>query len=753
MNIHLVESLLFQCAPAFLLGLTVLAFVSRRAQRIHHTRNIGELKSARQHGSHAARLLHPEVDLAKCIGCGACVNACPEQGVLSLIYGQAAVVHGMRCVGHGECASACPTGAILLTLGDLSNRQDMPAIDEALECVGVPGMYLAGELTGFALVRTAVSHGVAVADAVSRQAAGKASDDPSVLDLLVIGAGPGGLACSLRAKEKNLRFVTIEQEPRIGGTIAAYPRRKLVMTQPLQLPLYGRLPGLSYSKEELIAIWEKAIRDNQLPIKTGIKLQRLSRSNDGVFIATTTDGTFLARNVCLALGRRGSPKKLNVPGEDLAKVSYSLIDAASYTKRKILIVGGGDSAIEAALALGIQPGNQVTISYRRASFVRLKSQNEVRIQQAVRGGTVRVIFESELAGVEEGRVQLRLAAGAAATLDNDDVFIFAGGEPPFELLAQAGVSFDPANRPRTEVARPSAGLLGLLIVAFFCAVVLAVWAMWFHSYYGLDSISREESNAHRLLGPTGPIGLSAGIAGCAMFLANLLYLVRRAPSLGRFLPGSRPAWMQFHVFTGLLGALFILLHCGFEVRPTVGGHAMAALFLVIVTGSVGRYLYSVFPRAANGSESSLDELRVQIANLSSDWDREGRGFGGEARRQIDELILEGRWRSSLIARLRKLILGQIHLRQCIRRLKRLGHAESVPDDELSHVLELARRAHRLTLLVTHYDEFASVVATWRYFHRWIALLMVLLTIVHIVMAVRYASVGDGLHRLIEFAVR
>ncbi len=449
-----------------LFGLFWLAFSVRKLRVQENAKTHRSLNEARERGSHAARLQYPAIDLSQCIGCGSCVRACPEEGVLAMLYGQAAIVHGARCVGHGLCAAACPTAAISLTLGDLSNRRDMPAITPDLQAAGVPGLFIAGELSGFALVRTAVGHGVAVADAVAERVSAaplilRSSNggstatltaDEDVLDLLVVGAGPGGLACSLRSLEIGLRFLTIDQEPRLGGTVAAYPRKKLVMTQPMELPLYGKLKKLSYEKEELIALWNEITAKHDLPIHTGVKLDDLSRDEDGIFEAKTNKGVIRARNVCLAIGRRGSPRRLNVPGEELSKVSYNLLDAASYQKRKILVVGGGDSAVEAALGLAEQEGNAVTISYRKEAFFRLKARNDSRINKAIHENRLTAMFGSEVESIEPDVVTLRIADGKIARIKNDDVFILAGGEPPFALLERAGVSFDPADRPTTEVA-------------------------------------------------------------------------------------------------------------------------------------------------------------------------------------------------------------------------------------------------------------------------------------------------------------
>ncbi len=736
--------------PAVLLGLGALGLFLHRSRILESAHTHRELVIARAQGSDKARLLHPEIDLDKCLGCGACIEACPENGVLSLLHGQVAVVHGSRCVGHGECATSCPTGAIALTLGDLTGRRDLPALERDFSVVGVPGLFLAGELSGYALVRTAVSQGVAVADKVmSRLAAERELQrrslpifKPETIDLLIVGAGPAGLACALRATELGIRYRIIEQESQIGGTIAAYPRKKLVMTQPLHLPLHGRLGKTNYEKEELIDIWEALVTEHKLPISTGVKLNDLTTAADGTFIATTSDGTIQSRNVCLALGRRGTPRRLGIPGEDLSKVSYSLIDAASYDHHRILIVGGGDSAIEAALALAQQPGNVVTLSYRKSRFTRIRSRNDLRITEAIHRGQVQAHFDSEVQAIEPAIVQLKLGDGQVTSIANDEVFIFAGGEPPFPLLERAGVSMDPADHPRAPaVVERGDDLLGVLLVAFICSIVIVVWASWFHSYYAVPPSARPTLSEHALLRPTGPVGMASGIGACVMFAANLLYLVRRSPRWGSWFPGSLRVWLAAHVLTGMAAVLLLFVHAGFTIRPTVGGHAMIALGLVILSGSIGRYLYAQIPRAANGREVNLTDIRAELAAISAQWDTDGAGFGTEVRQQVDDLIIQGPWRSSLVGRIGLLVAGHFRLRRCLSRLRAIGRSQGVPEDEIRHMQLLARRANRLAIVLVHYQELGAVLATWRYFHGWLGFLMVGLAVVHIVTATRYSGVG------------
>jgi len=740
-------SWLLASIPVLVLALVVLLLLRRRGELQDYARSYEDRLDAKQRGSHKARLQYPDIDLSKCIGCGACIKACPEEGVLSLLHGQAVVVHGARCVGHGRCASACPTAGIALTLGDIGDRKDLPALEENLEAVNVPGLFVAGELSGFALVRTAVTQGVAVADAVTRRKvqyknSNVQNQDGQPLDLLIVGAGPAGLSCSLRAKELDLRFMTIDQEDRIGGTVAGYPRRKMVMTQPVELPLHGKLKRQVYQKEELIELWEQVHRANDLPIKTGVRMVDFQRDSEGVFTISTTDGEVRARHLCLALGRRGTPRKLGAPGEDLSKVAYSLLDAESYKGRKIMVVGGGDSAVEAALGLAEQPGNEVSLSYRKHAFSRLKARNETRLNRAMHLNRLSVFFESEVDQITPDEVHLRTGSNGSTrceVLANDEVFIFAGGIPPFALLEQGGVSFDPADRPKSADINRGTGMLTALLMLFVCAAMMFAWVTWYRAYYDLSAHVRAASSVHTWLRPAGPIGLTFGVLSCVLFACNLAYLVKRSLVWGRWLPGTLKAWMSAHIFTGLLSLLCVMVHAGFTMRDTVGGHALVALLIVVITGSIGRYIYAFIPRAANGREIDLDDLCARLTSLSAEWDRGGRGFGVKAREQIDTLIQTGRWRPGFFARVRVMITGQFRLRRVLHDLRIDGQREDVPESEIRRVLTLARRAYRISQMAAHYEEVRAVLSSWRYFHRWLALLMVLLVVVHVATAVRYAD--------------
>ncbi|HRC85616.1 MAG TPA: NAD(P)-binding domain-containing protein [Thermoanaerobaculia bacterium] len=382
---------------------------------------------------------YPFIDPAICIGCGACVRACPEKDVLGVVSGLAMVINGARCMGIGQCARACPVGAIELALGDLKSRADVPALDHQNQ-TNVPGLYVAGELGGLALIRNAVQQGRDTVRWVARDLAiHPGPKDPELLELAIVGAGPAGLSAALSAVECGLSYAVFEQQADLGGTIYNFPRRKLTHTQPVELPLYGLLRKDEYTKEELLELFGELVSRHRLAIRFGERVQQLLRDEDR-FLLRTAKGLYLARRVLLAMGRRGTPRRLGVPGENLSKVMYQVRDADQYRHKKILCVGGGDSAVEAALGLARQPGNEVSLSYRQDGFYRIKRKNLDLLETSIERGRIRPILRSEVREIEAEKVRLATSSGELA-LANDYVFVLIGGEPPFPFLREAGVAF------------------------------------------------------------------------------------------------------------------------------------------------------------------------------------------------------------------------------------------------------------------------------------------------------------------------
>lgn len=432
--------MLIYLAFAIVLVLPVLAHIRRT--RKQEARGIA---AARRSGATGLmpRAQHPRIDVSACIGCGTCAGACPEGDVLAVVAGKSAIVNGHKCIGHGLCAEACPVGAIEIVMADPSMAADLPPLTRELE-TNVPNLFVVGELGGLALIKNAVNQGRDCVDTIAARlarAGGRRPVGGAVRDVCIVGAGPGGLSASLRAIQRKLSYVTLEQAE-LGGTVAKYPRQKLVLTSPVEFPIYGRFKKLRLSKEDLLKFWQKVHREAGLSIRTGERVDMVERDTDGIFTITTPRGRYRARAVILALGRRGTPRRLEIPGEELPKVMYSLLDAEAYTRAHILVVGGGDSAVEVAMGLAHQRGNAVTLSYRKEAFTRIKERNAKRLQEYRRGGKLTVIFNSAPVEIRSRSVVLDVG-GRQREIPNDYVWVMAGGTPPNDFLQRIGVRVGP----------------------------------------------------------------------------------------------------------------------------------------------------------------------------------------------------------------------------------------------------------------------------------------------------------------------
>ncbi|MBV9072558.1 MAG: NAD(P)-binding domain-containing protein [Acidobacteria bacterium] len=386
--------------------------------------------------SDGPRSQHPHINTSGCIGCGACTQVCPEGDVLAMLGGKAAVVNGHKCIGHSLCAEACPVGAITMVRASASMEADMPALSPQYE-TNIHNLFVVGELGGLALIKNAINQGRECIDTVAARIKGNGRRIRDAYDVVIVGAGPGGISASLRAIEHKLNYITLEQDE-VGGTIAKFPRQKLVLTSPVELPLYGKMTKRELSKENLLAIWQKVLSRADFKVRAGEKVNEITKDNDGVFEIVTPKGQYRAQVVVLALGRAGTPRKLGVKGEDLPKVMYRLIEADHYKNKKIVVVGGGDSAVEAAMGLAHQQGNQVTLSYRKECFSRIKDRNMRRVQQCMANGKMQVIFNSVPAEFKERSVVLEVN-GSLQEIPNDYVWIFAGGVPPSDFLRRIGI--------------------------------------------------------------------------------------------------------------------------------------------------------------------------------------------------------------------------------------------------------------------------------------------------------------------------
>jgi thioredoxin reductase/NAD-dependent dihydropyrimidine dehydrogenase PreA subunit len=413
--------------------IVIVWYLRRRARSEQHA-----VRAVTANAGAEPASLHPLIDPVKCIGCGSCVKACPEQpqhAVLGLMNGKAHLIGPSDCIGHGACRTACPVDAITLVLGTERRGVDIPLLSPEFQ-TNVPGIFVAGELGGMGLIRNALEQGRQAVEAIqrSRRHGGER------LDLVIVGAGPAGFAASLTAKSRNMRFVTLEQES-LGGCVFQYPRGKLVMTQPAYVPIAGKIRFTHTSKEELLEFWRSIECKAQLAVRYRERVDAIDRDGADGFIVSTPLAEYRAHSVLLAIGRRGTPRKLDVPGEEQSKVVYRLIDPEQYAGQKVLIVGGGDSAIEAAIAVCEVDGTAVTLSYRGAGFDRAKARNRERLESARRAGHVSVLLNSQVQHIGKESVALTWDE-KPLEVENESVIINAGGTLPTDFLRRVGIAVE-----------------------------------------------------------------------------------------------------------------------------------------------------------------------------------------------------------------------------------------------------------------------------------------------------------------------
>jgi thioredoxin reductase/Pyruvate/2-oxoacid:ferredoxin oxidoreductase delta subunit len=746
-------SLPWLLAAVSLVGLFAGGHLALRRRR--QSRDQAALAAKTAARAHVARSLHPVIDPDVCMGSLSCLKACPEGDILGVVNGAAHLVHADHCIGHGRCAAECPVGAIRLVFGSAERGVDLPEVDEWFES-SRRGVHVVGELGGMGLIRNAIVQGLEVAE---RLAAILPKGQGDAVGVVIVGAGPAGLAAALGLRAAGVPFRVLDQGT-LGGSIAHYPRQKVAMTEPVDLPLAGRFGKKLITKEELLASWNRALAKAQVRVEEGVKVTGLA-GEDGRFVVATDRGPVPAAKVVLATGRRGTPRRLGAPGEDLPKVAYGLVDPEQYDGKRVLVVGGGDAALEAAIQLAERSRAEVAISYRGDAFARCREANRAKIEGLGAAKRVEILLRSQVTAIREREVELAVG-DHVATLDNDYVIVSIGGELPLEFLANAGVSVrryhgeaparpsgagtsgagagaraalagtraarDAADRRRRRAVRVTYAAVGLAL--------LAALAWVGQEYYPLARAARLRHAQHALLKPAGAWGHGIGIAATVFMLSNFLYAVRKR---WRRMTGLGPisGWLDFHVFVGFMSPLVIAFHAAFQSNNGLATATAASLAVVVGTGLVGRFIYGAVP-TERGKSVELAELLGRFERLRDEAGPLLREAGGAAEALLARAsapvtagslpVLFVRWPAEAIA-----------LRLRLARLRRRFRDPARYRMLRTELLALVR----LRWQIRFYASLKGLLRGWRVLHASLAGFLVIAITAHIALSL---YLGYGLLR-------
>jgi putative YpdA family bacillithiol system oxidoreductase len=616
-----------------------------------------------------------------------CVEACSFGGIA--VDEASGDVHiSDRCAGCGACAQHCPNDAISMlkrpyTVGDFPDP--MPLSDTS-GMTNVNNLLVAGDVSGAALIRLAMNEAVRAVDRVPAKSPANSAPQSSAFDVVVVGGGPAGLAAALRCRERNLSYCVLEKD-RIGSTIRDYPKHKHVMAEPSNVPLTSSLWFDECTKEELLERWQRTVEQEQIRVHEHTEVQRIE-AHDGSFTLHTNRGAVQADHVIVCIGKRGSPRRLGVPGEEAPRVRYALSDPDECANQQVLVVGGGDSAVEAAIAIADVPGATVTLSYRQAAFTRTKAANRKRLEEYASRGKLSVELQSQVVALEPNVVRLKTPSGVMA-LPNQLVFALLGAEPPTEFLQHAGIQVLKPGTPEMAAFASTRGMRQRAVKCDHCAgyadracmtacptgalievpteqlfanasaiagalpfseeafvngvkgvsprarrvealktwgavvTILVLIALGIESF--MIRTQPERSALGHFVSATGlnfPVSFTSGrgighwfgYIGASLMLASILYSLRTRVNRLRTW-GSQTGWLSAHLWLGFTGATLVTYHSALKLDRWAG-IACYLMWLVIVTGAVGRYVFGWVHSNVGLAQFELSQLEEKCRQYS-----------------------------------------------------------------------------------------------------------------------------------------
>lgn len=754
------ETLIFLVACVLMLGL----IAGVRAWRLSRgeAQALARLDASRRAGAFLPPTLHPVIDPNRCISSGSCTTACPQANdVLGLVNGRGTLLNPNVCIGHGRCAAECPVGAIKLVFGTAERGVDIPHLSPRFE-TNVPGLYIAGELGGMGLIANAVRQARRAMENLHASLKTLPKGDTGAVDVAIIGAGPAGLSAALWAIEQGLSYRLLEKEDTFGGSILHYPRRKLVLTEPVKLPLMGAVLPKSLSKEELLEVWQRAVTEFKVRIEGGVRVDDIRTGPDGIFRISSSSGEVRARKVLMCIGRRGIPKRLEVPGEEAENVAYSLLEPSMYAGKRVLVVGGGDSAVEAACMLAEDTDARVALSYRGTALSRAKPENVARFERAVAAGRIEALWKSEVKEIRPDAVHLTLD-GQPITRPNDDVLVFLGGTLPMDMLSRAGVRmqrhhgeevarsetddalssedvFEHITKQRkgehlvgvaspAEAVRQEGRISRVVLPIVGVGLVLGLLTIGGEYYFAPPDI-KEHNEALAVFSPSGVWGQTVGVLALFFMFTNFMYYVRKESKLLKGF-GSIHLWMRIHVFSGLLTGAVALIHACLFARNLFAVVLYLSLGIVVLTGLAGRYIYGFVPLDPRGRPLAHAALVSLSGRMARDFGRHYEHLEAAARlRQL--LDLESTARTSILGALYGILivwpLRYLRVRQLVGRA-----AHSIEDrDQRLEFSHFAREMLKMRFQMDYLAPLKRLLGLWRSSHAILAVFLLILVIVHVV---------------------